>query len=231
MAAAEPNGRATRRARTAVNYAEPSLISKMRRPTKELLDAVGRDGRPLKGTIVGREARREAAAEWKPSSAVLGVDDARGAAEEPPSPLGARGAPSKAEEEEGEEEEAVVVCETVARTAASRRSTTAGGGAVKPAKVEPVAKAPKQAKSAAPPPPPPPADARPSAAVREDDLAIFDFTDSSPNELRAQVGSSAAAAARRRTTMSEDKDGAGAAAGAKKASRTSGGARRRSMMV
>ncbi|KAF2491007.1 hypothetical protein BU16DRAFT_574948 [Lophium mytilinum] len=34
-------GRAARRARPQVNYAEPNLISKMRRPTKELADAVG----------------------------------------------------------------------------------------------------------------------------------------------------------------------------------------------
>jgi hypothetical protein len=35
-----------------VSYAEPSLISKMRRPTKDLCDAVGKDGRPLSVTGV-----------------------------------------------------------------------------------------------------------------------------------------------------------------------------------
>ncbi|KAK4992391.1 hypothetical protein LTR50_001150 [Elasticomyces elasticus] len=39
--------RPSRRARTAVNYAEPSLIIKMRRPTKDFADAVGKDGRAL----------------------------------------------------------------------------------------------------------------------------------------------------------------------------------------
>ncbi|OCL12619.1 hypothetical protein AOQ84DRAFT_385997, partial [Glonium stellatum] len=38
-------GRTVRRARAPVNYAEPNLISKMRRPTKELVDAVVPDGR------------------------------------------------------------------------------------------------------------------------------------------------------------------------------------------
>jgi len=38
-------GRTARRARASVNYAEPNLISKMRRPTKELVDAVVPDGR------------------------------------------------------------------------------------------------------------------------------------------------------------------------------------------
>lgn len=39
-------GRASRRARNSVSYAEPSLRDKMRRPTKELIDAVGADDRP-----------------------------------------------------------------------------------------------------------------------------------------------------------------------------------------
>lgn len=38
-------GRPGRRARVAVSYAEPSLISKLRRPTKDLVDAVGREER------------------------------------------------------------------------------------------------------------------------------------------------------------------------------------------
>ena len=39
-------GRASRRARGSVSYAEPSLREKMRRPTKELVDAVAADERP-----------------------------------------------------------------------------------------------------------------------------------------------------------------------------------------
>ncbi|KAF4540265.1 Shugoshin [Lasiodiplodia theobromae] len=41
-------GRPSRRARSQVNYAEPSLVSKMRRPTKDLVDAVV-DGRRSSG--------------------------------------------------------------------------------------------------------------------------------------------------------------------------------------
>lgn len=41
-----PNGiRGSRRARPQVSYAEPSLIAKMRRPGKEMVDAVAKDGR------------------------------------------------------------------------------------------------------------------------------------------------------------------------------------------
>jgi hypothetical protein len=38
--------RPSRRVRGAVSYAEPNLRDKMRRPTKELVDAVGKDGKP-----------------------------------------------------------------------------------------------------------------------------------------------------------------------------------------
>ncbi|KAF2100804.1 hypothetical protein NA57DRAFT_74401 [Rhizodiscina lignyota] len=43
---AQATSRPGRRARAQVNYAEPSLNTKMRRPGKELVDAVGRGGRP-----------------------------------------------------------------------------------------------------------------------------------------------------------------------------------------
>jgi hypothetical protein len=209
--AAEPGGRAARRARAPVNYAEPSLIAKMRRPTKELLDAVGRDGRPLRGAIVGR---REVAAEWRPPAAPRGGDDDEGgAAEEPPSPLGGKSAAGRPGPEAG-----AVVCEAVARTAGNRRSAAAGAAAVKP-----VVRAPRPARGA------PLAEARLPTALREEDLAIFDFTESSPSsESRVDAprpGSSASS--RRRSTMSEDKDGAPARGGG----RSSSGARRRSTMV
>ena len=51
----DSNARPGRRARTQVNYAEPSLTAKMRRPGKELLDAVGRDGRVMGGMIVRKD--------------------------------------------------------------------------------------------------------------------------------------------------------------------------------
>ena len=44
--AASITGRATRRPRGSVSYAEPNLRDKMRRPTKDFVDAVGADDRP-----------------------------------------------------------------------------------------------------------------------------------------------------------------------------------------
>lgn len=52
-------GRAGRRARTSVNYAEPSLNSKMRRPSAQLVDAVDSKGRPVPGIMVPSAAARE----------------------------------------------------------------------------------------------------------------------------------------------------------------------------
>lgn len=43
---ASVTGRATRRPRGSVSYAEPNLRDKMRRPTKDFVDAVGADDRP-----------------------------------------------------------------------------------------------------------------------------------------------------------------------------------------
>lgn len=47
--------RPSRRARGAVSYAEPNLRDKMRRPTKDLIDAVARDGKPARGSDVKSE--------------------------------------------------------------------------------------------------------------------------------------------------------------------------------
>ena len=44
--AASITGRAARRPRGSVSYAEPNLRDKMRRPTKDFVDAVGADDRP-----------------------------------------------------------------------------------------------------------------------------------------------------------------------------------------
>lgn len=59
-AASDANaGRAGRRARTSVNYAEPSLNSKMRRPSAQLVDAVDSRGRPVPGIMVPSAPARE----------------------------------------------------------------------------------------------------------------------------------------------------------------------------
>ncbi|KAL8944871.1 MAG: hypothetical protein Q9216_000161 [Gyalolechia sp. 2 TL-2023] len=49
-------GRASRRQRGSVSYAEPNLRDKMRRPTKELVDAVGADDRPKEKRLIETEA-------------------------------------------------------------------------------------------------------------------------------------------------------------------------------
>jgi hypothetical protein len=87
------NARPGRRARAQVNYAEPSLAAKMRRPTKELLDAVGKDGRPLHGMIVnkkGVEFKLEDGVEgsaWRTMSATTGKSLKCEDTVEPGSPL------------------------------------------------------------------------------------------------------------------------------------------------
>lgn len=48
--------RPSRRARGAVSYAEPNLRDKMRRPTKELVDAVGKDGKPHRENAIKLES-------------------------------------------------------------------------------------------------------------------------------------------------------------------------------
>lgn len=59
-AASDANaGRAGRRARTSVNYAEPSLNSKMRRPSAQLVDAVDSRGRSVPGIMVPSSAAQE----------------------------------------------------------------------------------------------------------------------------------------------------------------------------
>lgn len=99
-------GRASRRARDSVSYAEPSLRDKMRRPTKELVDAVGADERPqivkvneVKAgpgieksqmrTVVIKKETSEEPADWRN----LPIADSRdthhsSARAEPTSPLG-----------------------------------------------------------------------------------------------------------------------------------------------
>ena len=52
---AATNGRASRRARGSVSYAEPNLRDKMRRPGKELVDAVGVDERVQRAASVKAE--------------------------------------------------------------------------------------------------------------------------------------------------------------------------------
>lgn len=102
-------GRASRRARDSVSYAEPSLRDKMRRPTKELVDAVGADERPqivkvnevkaapaieknqMRTVIIKKESSEEPA-DWR-NLPIAGGEDSHhsGSRAEPASPLGKKG--------------------------------------------------------------------------------------------------------------------------------------------
>ncbi|KAI9714295.1 MAG: hypothetical protein M1820_000256 [Bogoriella megaspora] len=59
-ASSAATGRVPRRARAQVNYAEPNLVSKMRRPTEKLSDAISGRDRPIKEEDVGTEAELKA---------------------------------------------------------------------------------------------------------------------------------------------------------------------------
>jgi hypothetical protein len=92
--------RPSRRARASVSYAEPNLRDKMRRPTKELLDAVAGEGKyirnhqasdePLEGSNTTKR-ESDASELWKsmPKARELGVGSS--AKEEPKSPLADKG--------------------------------------------------------------------------------------------------------------------------------------------
>ena len=86
-------GRASRRPRGSVNYAQPNLRDKMRRPTKELVDAVGAEERARiakaetdasKPVFIKQEDDTDAVPTWKTNAPQI---DAR-TRPEPTSPLG-----------------------------------------------------------------------------------------------------------------------------------------------
>lgn len=89
--------RPSRRARAAVNYAEPNLVSKMRRPTKEMADAISLDARKsisylpasedknaTRTVIIKREDSNDSAWNHMQSTKTLNLS-------EPGSPLGQKG--------------------------------------------------------------------------------------------------------------------------------------------
>jgi hypothetical protein len=93
-ASREP-ARPSRRNRTAVSYAEPNLRDKMRRPTKEMLDAVAGEGRYARRSSAAEQApetvkvKRESGAEdsWKQLSSVNAASGENEPGSIPASPL------------------------------------------------------------------------------------------------------------------------------------------------
>ncbi|KAF2399105.1 hypothetical protein EJ06DRAFT_70847 [Trichodelitschia bisporula] len=188
-ATTEANGRPGRRARAAVNYAEPNLISKMRRPTKELLDAVGKDGKPLSiRTVVKKEPGDSDSDTWKalPGLSTRSVSAAPLDQPEPASPLSKRSEARGPVQTEAEEQPAAAAKENK-----SQRELNAQAAAAH----QIVKLASERRKSARPAsvaaPPAEHASSDPFLSGDEEQkrasLAIFDFDDSSPVEERASV--------------------------------------------
>ena len=199
-------GRTARRARAPVNYAEPNLISKMRRPTKELVDAVVPDGRrstsakpdepsappttaekenaKLRTVAIKREGDEGDGPAWKslPSAAggSAGVSDDVG---EPNSPLSEKTARQGQGQSQGQgqnqaQDEAPAGLPTLNSSAAAN-AISALISASATSRRRPVAQAsnPEPEKR---PVPPEPLGERKKEKEKQSHLAIFDFTDSSP---------------------------------------------------
>ncbi|KAF2018215.1 hypothetical protein BU24DRAFT_345095, partial [Aaosphaeria arxii CBS 175.79] len=172
--------RPSRRARPQVSYKEPSLAAKMRRPGKELVDAVQSNRRTstdptpsASGSATGKRENKEVDSTWKglPTKANGGDDEA-----EIGSPL---------REKLGRREEGVTIAEpaTLNPSAASqtisalmagskrKEASTATNTTAATASVRSVEEKPVKKESSST-----------DKARSKDNLAIFDFTDSSPND-------------------------------------------------
>ncbi|KAF4988902.1 hypothetical protein FGRMN_9483 [Fusarium graminum] len=94
--------RPSRRSRAAVSYAEPNLRDKMRRPTKDMLDAVAGEGKYARRSSVAEQApdtarvKRESGAEdlWKKLPNANGTNAEHEPGSIPASPLAGKGSPS-----------------------------------------------------------------------------------------------------------------------------------------
>ncbi|KAJ4261586.1 hypothetical protein NW762_007017 [Fusarium torreyae] len=95
--------RPSRRNRTAVSYAEPNLRDKMRRPTKEMLDAVAGEGKYARRSSVAEQSapdtakvKRESGAEdsWKNLPSANGATAENEPGSIPASPLAGKSSPS-----------------------------------------------------------------------------------------------------------------------------------------
>ena len=87
-------GRASRRSRGSINYAQPNLRDKMRRPTSELVDAVGAEERLRQANLARTERENTASVEIRQDDAdalpvwkIADSNDHQRKREEPTSPL------------------------------------------------------------------------------------------------------------------------------------------------
>ena len=217
---AEQTGRHARRARAAVNYAEPSLNTKMRRPTKELADAVDRAGRPIAGVITTSNSREnhikvkreydEPNDLWKqvPSINKTGIGRP---GEEPGSPLSSKRAPVDVEPTEARVRTKIEGKKYSLPTAAESepdvrpRSASSSVSLIGSIGISAAGGKRKSRQSSAPSLTSmtgatasellanrrkPDLPATTDKEDKRDSLAIFDFTESSPSDLNPQRSSS-----------------------------------------
>jgi len=202
-------GRTARRARAPVNYAEPNLISKMRRPTKELVDAVVPDGRrsmsakpdeasappttvekekaKLRTAVIEREGDEGDGSAWKSLPSAAG--GSAGAADdvgEPNSPLSKKTARQSQGQGQGQgqaQDEAPAGPPTLNSSAAAN-AISALISASATSRRRPVAQASNPEPEKRPVPPDPLGERKEKEKEKEKQshLAVFDFTDSSPQD-------------------------------------------------
>lgn len=199
---ASGTGRAGRRARSQVNYAEPSLNTKMRRPGKELADAVGKQGRPVAVRAEPRfkrdpEESTTSADEWKGISALPGdgKDKAAEMIGEPNSPLRDKTLSLSQALRDRREKETLEAAREAEQQTAQDAINDAAEDVPGPAALTSVMR--KRLGRAAQVLPASVSEAKLDGMTDEkrDSLAIFDFNDSSPPKA-APVSSEQAARAR-----------------------------------
>ncbi|OCK83621.1 hypothetical protein K432DRAFT_346679 [Lepidopterella palustris CBS 459.81] len=192
-----PAGRAVRRARAPVNYAEPSLISKMRRPTKELVDAVVpvKDERRsmsvkpedptaveksnLRTVVIKREREDGTDSSWKglPSAPGPGAQEEVGEKDSPLTKKAGRQRQGSAESGQDDAVDLASVNMTLNSSAAAHAISALMSGSAGPRrKISQQELGSERHKTELK------GQERKGNAEKGDQLAIFDFTDSSPTD-------------------------------------------------
>lgn len=196
-------GRTARRARAPVNYAEPNLISKMRRPTKELVDAVVPDGRrstsakpdeasappttaekekaKLRTAVVKREGDEGDGSAWKSLPSAAG--GSAGAADdvgEPNSPLSKKTARQNQGQGQGQAQDEATAGPPTLNSSAAANAISALISASATSRRRPVAQTSNPEPEKRPVPPDPLGERKEKEKEKQSHLAVFDFTDASP---------------------------------------------------
>lgn len=198
-------GRPGRRARPQVSYKEPSLHTKMRRPDAKLVDAiVGRrtsvEPQVAPSTSGKPSVEREPSEQlgWRPVSAISGRP------REEEAEIGSPLRQKLDRRDTDNESKSSPASETVeVKVSTASKAISALISETSTAKRKPAVPASNASKSTVEPP-----KTKPSTAKQEDNLAIFDFTDSSPADTttnpRTRITELAKAArnARRHSTIS-----------------------------